>query len=538
MKSKFLFTLLVGCGLTAAAQGGYQDGVDNFNAGRLDVAKVILDNTINDPSTDKAVSYFYLGSIDMAENNVAAAKANFERGLQANPANAYNMIGLGEVALKNGDKATAEKYFKDALATDKKNTALSAAVARAYYNVDPTLYAKEIDKNIAKALKDSKNSESAVYILLGDMKAAEDPGDAAGQYEMAISQDESKGVVNREAYVKYANTYFRVNPKFAISKLEELNQKEPNSALAQRELAEKYYDNNQFGSALQQYRKYLTNPNHFQKDEQRLAGLLYSADENDESIKLARQILAKDPDNEYMYRVLLLNYAKLKDYPQAVEAGQKLFAVPGVKPIPNDYIAYGDALTGLKLDSAAVEVFEKAVELNPDKSELLLRLSTAYDKAGMPDRGVETMKKYLALGQASTNDIYNMARRLQSLARTLPEGTPERRAVSEEALGYINQVIEKVPDNPQVYNTKGGIIISEFGITPEAVETYTKMIELFEADPANVQKNANALGIGYYVLGSNALQNGDDDQAKAYYEKYADLVANPEPSILKFLGRE
>ncbi|MDE6176984.1 MAG: tetratricopeptide repeat protein, partial [Paramuribaculum sp.] len=401
---KLLLSLFLACGLSAMAQGGYQDGVDNYNAGRLDVAKVILNNTLNDASTDKGVAYYYLGCIDMNDKNIAEAKSNFEKGIQANSHNGYNLIGLGEIALRNGDKPGAEKYFKEAIATDKKNPALLVAVARAYYNVNPTLYAKEIDKNIQKALKDSKNTEAAAYILLGDMQAAEDPGNAAGQYEMAISQDQAKGNVNREAYVKYANTYFRVNPKFAISKLEELNKLEPNSALAQRELAEKYYDNEQFGSACLQYGKYMENPNHFQSDEQRYAGLLFSAGEHAKSLELAKKILAEDPENYFMERVVLLNHSSESQYSEAIKAAENLFNNPNAKLIPNDYILYAEALSGVGQDSAAIEIFKKAVELNPDKPELLAKLSQAYDKGGNPEASVETMKKYLELGNGSVND--------------------------------------------------------------------------------------------------------------------------------------
>ena len=52
--------------MTAFAQGGYQDGVDYYNAERFDKAKTILEKTLNDPSTKKAVSYFYLGSLELA----------------------------------------------------------------------------------------------------------------------------------------------------------------------------------------------------------------------------------------------------------------------------------------------------------------------------------------------------------------------------------------------------------------------------------------------------------------------------------------
>lgn len=55
-------------------------------------------------------------------------------------------------------------------------------------------------------------------------------------YEQAIYFDED----NPEGYVKYANVYFNTDggKRFAIQKLVELLQKNPSSALGQRELAE------------------------------------------------------------------------------------------------------------------------------------------------------------------------------------------------------------------------------------------------------------------------------------------------------------
>ena len=41
-----------------------------------------------------------------------------------------------------------------------------------------------------------------------------------------------------EAYVKYSNIYFPINAGLAIAKLEDLLKLKPNSAIAQRELAE------------------------------------------------------------------------------------------------------------------------------------------------------------------------------------------------------------------------------------------------------------------------------------------------------------
>ncbi len=533
MKFKFVFSLVLGAAALSASaqQGGYQDGVDNYNAGRLDVAKIILTNTMNEPQTDKAVSYFYLGSIALDENNVAEAKKNFEAGVAANPKYGYNLIGLGEIDLRNGDKSAAEKQFKAGIETDKKNPALQTAVARAYWSVDPVKYAKEIDKYINKALKDSKNTEASVYVLLGDMKAKDNPGEAAGQYEMAITQDDEKGNVNREAYVKYARTYFRVNPAFAIEKLEEFNQKAPNSALAQRELAEKYYDNEQFGRACLQYGKYMENPNHFQNDEQRYAGLLFSAKEYDKSMATARKVLASDPENYFMYRVLMLNEAALEKWEDAVQSGDKLFGNPNAKLIANDYILYGKALSNTGQADKAVSIFEKAIQLNPDKPELLTELSAVYDRAGNQAKAVEVMKQYLDMGNGSVTDLLSMARRYQSLAGTQTYGSDEFNTSIGEALKYVDMAIEKAGDSltsgstASLWRAKGQMLLAKNDSKPDeaVVAAYNKALEYLNSEEKNKETYKPYYGEIYRVLGAYNIVNNDNAKAKEYFAKYLEI---------------
>ena len=528
MKVKFVLSLMVAGALSASAQG-YQDGVDNFNAGRIDVAKIILNKTINDASTDKAVAYNYLGNINYLEGNIPQAKVDYEKGVQANSENPYNYIGLGKIALMNGNKSEAENLFKQAQGINKKNTAVVAAVARAYYEVDPVVYAKEIDKNITKALKDSKNTESAVFLLQGDMKAKEDPGEAAGLFELAIEADKAKNIVNREAYVKYANTFFKVAPSYAIDKLKELNELEPESALAQRELAEKYYDNEQFGSACKQYEKYMENPNHFQSDEQRYAGLLFSAKRYDESIEIANRVLSKDPNNYFMFRIIMMDKNELKDYPAVEEMGNKLFSHPDVQLIPNDYILYANALSNQGKTAEAVAVYEKAVEVNPNKPELLVDLSDAYGKNGQNEEAVNTMKRYLDGGNGKVNDYVQMARRYDGLARSLEVGSPERIAAAEEGAKYINVAIEKAPNTPIVYAIKSQVLLGGTGNKPneEIAKTYEKMLELLNADASNREKSKSLYVAADYMLGIY-YTDIDKEKAKVYLNDYLTLAPDDE----------
>lgn len=529
MKFKTLLSVILGgCAFTAMAQGGYQDGVDYYNADRFEQAKIILDNTLNDAATDKAVSYFYLGSIDLREGNTQAAKANFDKGVAANPAYGYNYVGLGEIALKNGDKSAAEKLFKEAMATDKKDAALTAAVARAYFNVDPVLYKKEIDKNVAKALKDSKNLEPAVYVLQGDMIKASDIGQAAGYYEQAMTYDEQAGHINPEAYVKYSNLYNKVNPSFAISKLEELNQKLPTSALAQRELAEKYYDGNQFTKAAQQYGKYMSNPNHFQNDEQRYSGLLYFGKDYKKSLEIANQVLAKDPENVYMHRMVMLNKAALEDYAGAAEAAQKLFAAPNTTFTATDYMTYGDVLGALNRPDEAIAAYTKAYELNPEKNKsVLVSISSMYTDAENYAKAAEVMQQYVDMGDASLTDYYTLSNRYKNLALSLPEESPERIEAANNGIKYIDLALESAAEESKgmLLQNKASLLMTRDGTNPtdELVDTYKAMVAAYDLDPENKVKRAGAYKSAYGFIANDYRIKKDDENARLYFEKLLEI---------------
>lgn len=536
MKFRTIFSFVLGgMAMTAFAQGGYQDGVDYYNAERFDKAKTILEKTLNDPSTKKAVSYFYLGSLELDNNNVAAASENFNKGVQADPAYGYNYVGLGQIALKNGNKKDAENYFKQALDGNKKDASVMAAIARAYFNVDPTLYAKEIEKNIANAMKVSKNKEAQVYVLQGDMAKASDIGQAAGFYEQAMVYDEQAGNVNPEAYVKYANLYNKVNPDFAIGKLVELNEKLPTSALAQSELAEKYYDGNQFTKAAEQYGKYIKNPNHFQGDEQRYSGLLYFGKKYQESLDVANQVLAADPNNEYMQRMVMLNKAALKDFAGAEEAAQKLFSHANAKFTATDYSTYGDILGELGRPQEAIEAYVKAYEMNPEKNkQMLAEISSMYNDLENDQKAVEYMQKFVDAGDATLNDYFILSNRYKNLGLSLPEGSPERAEAANNGIKNIDLAIEGAANKGPLYRNKATLLMIRDGAentTPELIDTYKAMIAAYDEDPANKEKYADAYKMAYTRMGSYYMQQGDNAQAREYFQKVLEM--DPENAPVK-----
>lgn len=532
MKFKFALSLLMGgCSMAAMAQGGYQDGVDYFNADRFEQAKIILDKTLSDKSTDKAVAYYYLGALDMKNKDYKSAKLNFENGMKANPDYGMNYVGLGEIALAKGDVRAAETWFNDALKIDKKDYEVKTAIARAYFNVDPVAYSKEIDKHVANAMKDSKNMGPAVYVLKGDMAKDVNVGEAASYYEQAITYDEQAGDVNPEAYVKYANLYNKVNNSYSIRKLEELRSKLPTSALAQRELAEKYYDSGLFSKAAAEYKTYMANPNHFQRDEQRYCQLLFFDKKYQESLDIAKNVLKQDPENFYMYRMVLVNDAALGNNEEAELYGAKLFNAPGAQLTTNDYNTYGKVLVENGKSAEAIDIYERAYKSDPVKFEqMLVNISDIYSDLGDYKNATDYLKRYVDGGKASLTDKFALAKLYGALAQKSEAGSEERASAIANGVSYIDQALESAKNKAPLYRTKGQMLSLRDGneVSKEMADTYLAMVNAYtEEDPEAVKKNPQPFKQAYSVLGTYYQKQGDTAQSRAWYEKLYEL----DPSI-------
>lgn len=534
MKSKFILSLLLGSALGLSAQG-FKDGVEYYRADQPEEAAIILNNTLNDAATDQSTAYYYLGQIALQGGDKATAKADFDKGVTLNPSNGYNYVGLGALALADGNASAAAGYFKDAKKNAKKNADILTEIARAYFVADPVKYATEIDKALADAKKAQKNAPSP-FILEGDRLAKTNVGDAAGMYEMAAQFDTK--LEHPEAYVKYARTYFPVNPQYAIDKLNELLKAQPNSALAQRELAEKYYEDNQLTRAAQQYEKYIQNPNSFKKDKQRLVGLLFFAKRYPESYAMADELLSEDPGNFYMQRLQFYNKKAMGENEAAKAAAEKLFANSKAELNSQDYIQYGELLQDMGQDTLGVEMYEKAVVASPEKTSLLKDLSGAYSTAKMYDKAADTMAKFIA-GEgdnANPNDILALARRYQNLAISYMEtDSVASRAAADKALTTIEQVITRVPNNPLVLNTKSDIlrVANQGEVNEDVMAADMATLAVLDTDPSNLEKRKSIYRAIYSRLGNYYLTHQDMENAKLYFQKFYEV--DPSEELKQFI---
>ena len=518
MKRKFFIAslLLMGASLVANAQG-YKDGIEYYKVDKLDNAKELLERNLNAASTDKAEAYYYLGQIALHQGNVAAAAANFEKGIAANAMNPYNYVGQAALALKNGGdvKGLLEKARK----LTKKDAKLEMEIARAYYDANPTTYAKDIEKCIKNARKWNADDPDS-YIFEADTKAdKKDWGNAAGIYELAFDKDPN----NIEAYVKYANTYFNVNPAMAIERLEELQAKVPGSALV----------------AAEQYGKYIKNPNHFAQDEVRYVQLLFFGEKYEDSYQLASDLVRKlnptDSKVFYMKRMQLYNLVQLQKWNEAVEAGRSFFAnaVPqGSNYEVRDYTDYGMALQTAGHPEDAIVAYEKAIELNPNNADLIRFMGDSYADTENFVKAAEYYQRLVDGGNNKSNDLFTLSNYYLGIANTETLDAATRADALNKSQKYIDEVDKLVPGNVQIVNQKAKIAKVREGDTNTgaALNAYNELLQILDAKEDKADY-ARYYKYAYNYLATYYFGKGDKATAKTYYQKW--LEYDPENESLR-----
>ena len=408
---------LVGFSMTLFAQT-HKEGVEYYKADQFGNARELLNRNFNNPGTDQALADYYLGQIEVIVGDLQKARNYFNDGLQKDPNCAYNYVGLGMIELKQGNVKAAQKYFKDAESKAKKDATVLVDIARAYYDVDPVAYAKEIDKKIEQAQKkDISNPD--IYILLGDMEktnalVTKDQklyGKAAAQYEMATHYDPTSAA----GYVKYAKMFSDLhNYNYAITKLQELLNNSPESALGQRELANAFYDNQNYDKAVEAYNRYISNPNHFQKDEDRYAYLLFYDQKYPEGYEFATKLLNRDPNNFTAQRFQFMNAIYMPELAsQLPDLASSLWSNHNAKQDENlfsylDYKLIANEMIRENKTQDAIDVLEEAAVKFPDyAADYKKNIPSLYIDLGDYGKGADAYVDYLSTQANPTSGDYN-----------------------------------------------------------------------------------------------------------------------------------
>lgn len=308
----------------------------------------------------------YLQNTDNPDS--LAAKALYQKTLQANPNAALMMIGVGQVELMEGKLADAKNRFETAINLTKKKDLPGILLAVGRANIDAkkgdAMYA--IDKLTQAADKDKKNAD--IQLALGDAyRKMIDGANATVAYQNALAIDpklaradfmigrifETQGFGQEAIYMKYYNDAMAADPNFAPVYYWLYN----------------YYYTRDVNKSREYLNKYVAVADNDSKNCYAEASLLFVSKLYQQAIdKVDGCITSAGTEKPFpnLYGLKAYSYNALGDSMNAKKYFEEFFAKVNPEKIgPNDYSTYAQVL--LKFpgqESLASSLVEKAIALD------------------------------------------------------------------------------------------------------------------------------------------------------------------------------
>ncbi len=390
----------------AFAQTGGDAGRRAVDLERYQEAKSYYKSQLGAKKADNA--YFALGDVYLRTEKVDSAAMYFNQGLAKNSKSAINMVGLGKIALEQGNKAEAENQFAKALkASKKKDPYVLTMIAEAYVE-DEASNEQDLNKAIGylqEAVKRDKNNAMA-YVVMGDayMKL-KNGGEAMTAYDRAIQIDPNYTKAHLRRGQLYTSSRNYNEAEDAYKKVIEID---PQYAPAYRDLGELYYFAGQYDRALSTFKQYVDMAENTPETRAKYASFLFLTKDYKGTLAEVQEVLKTDPNNTTMNRLLAYSYLELGQPEQALQAMENyLSKIDKNKLISSDYEYYGRILAKNGKTEQAIENLNKAIEMQPDKPELYYELANMYASNKQFDKAIEVYsKKQEKLGVANTDYYY------------------------------------------------------------------------------------------------------------------------------------
>jgi len=532
MKQLCVLSSLILFGHVLFAQS-IDDGKKFLNYERYTSAKDVFSKLLTaDPNNIEAAYWLgqtYLQNSDMTDT--AAAKALYQKTLQAHPNEPLIIVGMGEIDLMEGRKAEALQKFQTALSIPKKKDLPPVQIAIGRANIDAKsgdpVYAIENLNNAAD--KDKKNPD--IYILLGDAYRKQiDGANATIAYQKALDLDskdaradymigriyETQGYGQEAIYMKYYNAAVAADPNFAPIYY----------------WLYTYYYQRDVNKARDYLNKYIAVADASPKNCYAEASLLYVSKLYNDAINKANQCITQGGNSPYpnLYGVKAYAYDKLGDSLNAKKNFEEFFAKVNPDKIgPNDYATYGrvllkvpgvDSMGTVKNQALAESYIDKAIALDTiAKNKLEYVKSTAesliaaqkYAQAGKWYTKMLTMKPdygKVDLYYAGYNDYRGGNYQGSDSIFTL----------------YTNKYPEDIFGwNMKAHSEEG---IDSTGAQGLAKPSYEKIISIADTSSDKSKVQANEITAFRYMVAYYYNTKHDKDSAIYYNSKILQLDPN------------
>ena len=479
------------------------------------------------------VYYFYGEAVikeylsDTLSNSIKemAGKADqlFKKGIEQDPTNQINNVGLGSIVLfLKSDTVAADKFFskaeaalplkvkfmtpRDARILTKLGTAqLLGSVNRFNKALGYLTRAQEIEPN-----------NPSIYLAMGDVYIMQnDAKNALASYKRSLYLDPKSPLPN----IKIGNIYMRA-PNLAAARpyFEEARGIDSTFAPVYRQLGELYTMAGQFNLSKINFRKFLDLSGDNIPAKIQYAKALFRTRDFTTALTTLEEVLAVDKSRNYLYR--LAAYCCYDKKPPELEKGriyiEEFFKNTNSEGIiPRDYLYYSrilykvaknDSLTLVK----AFDAFNKAYALDTNNVSLVSEIAFNYYYSRKYKDAIKWLNLKNRKGKSDKDDLMLIGKSYYQLKEF------------HNADSIFNKVIANQPDNMQAYvylaRTASSLDpSSELGLAKPKFEA------LVEKAGTETTKFAKELQEAYTYLGFYNLQKKDFPNAKLWYKKLYEL---------------
>jgi tetratricopeptide (TPR) repeat protein len=513
-----------------------QEGLRALDFDKYENARGIFTQlTLKEPANGE--NWYYLGQSYLNLFKEDSAEWAYNEGVKLAPKTASNYVGLGELLIANKKVEEAKSQFNKALSFSRGRDGMIKD-AKTLRLVASALVSTE-NKVVDEALNHIKNAleiapqDYDVLIAAGDVYLEMNKGgDAATQYERAEVVDPK----NPKAFTRVATIWLRVrNSEQTLTDLNKALAIDPNYAPALKLMSELYYKSKKYQLAKDYYTKYLDNSEPSLANQKRFAKILFNSKEYEDALPKILDVIKLEDSDVYMHRMAGYSYFEVgelkKDtsmYRQGVaEIELFLSKIATDKMLASDYEYLGKLYSRIPgKDSLAVINTSKAIEMAPDKIELLKEAGMVYNKIKRFDKSIVCFETYIS----KTNKIIPADYYLLGMASYFGKSLPK-------ADSAFAKLIEVKPDYADGYYWRGNVQAS---LDTEAKDTlglssYITYVSMVEATPEKYKKN---LIVSYDYLAKYYIKQEKDTIAKGYLEKIIALDPNNKQAkeYLKSLG--
>ena len=513
-----------------------QDGLRALDFDKYESARGIFTQLTQKESIN-GENWYYLGQSYLNLFKEDSAEWAYNEGVKFAPKTAANYVGLGELLIANKKVEEAKTQFNKALSFSRGRDGMIKD-AKTLRLVASALVSTE-NKVVDEALNHIKNAleiapqDYDVLIAAGDVYLEMNKGgDAATQYERAEVVDPK----NPKAFTRVAAIWLRVrNSEQTLTDLNKALAIDPNYAPALKLMSELYYKSKKYQLAKDYYTKYLNNSEPSLANQKRFAKILFNSKEFEDALPKILDVIKLDDSDVYMHRMAGYSYYEVgelkKDtsmYRQGVaELELFLSKIANDKMLASDYEYLGKLYSRIpNKDSLTVINMSKAIEMAPDKIELLKEAGMVFNKIKRFDKSIVCFETYISKTDKIIPADYYLLGMASYFGKSLPK-----------ADSAFTKLIEVKPDYADGYYWRGNVQAS---LDSEAKDTlglssYITYVRMVEATPEKYKKN---LIVSYDYLAKYYIKQEKDSIAKGYLEKIIALDPNNKQAkeYLKSIG--